>query len=518
MSKIEDKKLRKIPIEIVGNINSYSIKDTDTRFTEVLIKVLHTGKNFNGSIFKKEVVEKALPTMKNTPILAFIEKNSENEDDFSDHRMTLEVENGKTKLVYKCQPIGVIPESFVDEAYFSTEICSDGIEREFLFVKGLLWNKLEKPLEIMNRNNGSNQSMELSDNYKGHFEDNGFVFDEFEFYGCTALGKDVKPAMIDSRIEVDFSANSYNIAKEIENKLKQFEKLIQSKKEGIKKEMANKKIQEVLETVETDNVCKEKVPTNNIKENVKEVEDIETSNACGKDSKTKNEKEEKIESNEDKEFKEVEEPKTKEYSIKFSLPYEDIKRKIYDKLFDMSLNSDEPSAYYIVKTLDEKFIYQNCYDDKFYGQSYRVIDDEVEFIGAREELFNIFVSETDYNYIKENSLSYYISLSNKLKEVNEKLNDFEKENKKLKDFKLRVDVDNVLSKFSKYDGLDIEEFRNKVHNGEIKLESLEDEIYKEIGKNNFSMKRNENSMLNHKLSFEEEKDVCPYSSLVEYFK
>ena len=84
MSKIEDKKLRKIPIEIVGNINSYSIKDTDTRFTEVLIKVLHTGKNFNGSIFKKEVVEKALPTMKNTPILAFIEKNSENEDDFSE--------------------------------------------------------------------------------------------------------------------------------------------------------------------------------------------------------------------------------------------------------------------------------------------------------------------------------------------------------------------------------------------------------------------------------------------------
>ena len=99
MSKIEDKKLRKIPIEIVGNINSYSIKDSDTRFTEVLIKVLHTGENFNGSIFKKEVVEKALPTMKNTPILAFIEKNSKNEEDFSDHRMTLEVENGKILLI-----------------------------------------------------------------------------------------------------------------------------------------------------------------------------------------------------------------------------------------------------------------------------------------------------------------------------------------------------------------------------------------------------------------------------------
>ena len=41
-----------------SKLNEYEIKDE--RYTECLIKILHLGRNYNGSVFKKEVVDKAI--------------------------------------------------------------------------------------------------------------------------------------------------------------------------------------------------------------------------------------------------------------------------------------------------------------------------------------------------------------------------------------------------------------------------------------------------------------------------
>ena len=112
---------------------------------------------------------------------------------------------------------GVITETYAKEAYFEDCVCSDGVSRRFLFCKALLWNKFDYVLDIFNNSDGVvKQSMELADEYEGHWTKDGFEFDSFMFDGCCAIN--VQPAMIDSKIELsNFSAN--DIADEIKNKL-----------------------------------------------------------------------------------------------------------------------------------------------------------------------------------------------------------------------------------------------------------------------------------------------------------
>ncbi|MFE6350965.1 hypothetical protein ACFVL3_20130, partial [Bacillus velezensis] len=66
-----------------------SFETEDTRFLKVKIWLMHLGENLNGSYFNKEAVQAAIPSLANTPILSYIEENSDGDIDFSDHRMVL---------------------------------------------------------------------------------------------------------------------------------------------------------------------------------------------------------------------------------------------------------------------------------------------------------------------------------------------------------------------------------------------------------------------------------------------
>ena len=48
-------------------INDYSIEDD--RFTRVKVYLMHTGLNFNNSIFDKNVINDAIPTLEYIPIV-----------------------------------------------------------------------------------------------------------------------------------------------------------------------------------------------------------------------------------------------------------------------------------------------------------------------------------------------------------------------------------------------------------------------------------------------------------------
>ena len=209
---------RIIPI-IFEKVQDYSI--ADTRFTKVKIKMMHLGLNLNNSIFNKEVVDEAIPTLYNTPILAYVEKNSERDDDFSDHRQELSIENGTIKVTYKCIPYGVIGESC--NPRYEKHTAGDGVERTYLVVDGLIWNKIEHA-DIFTRDFIKDASMELTENYSGKFdEDNHFVFTKIEFDGICALGNNVEPAMKGANIEVNFALS------EIQTKLEQFNACIKDK-------------------------------------------------------------------------------------------------------------------------------------------------------------------------------------------------------------------------------------------------------------------------------------------------
>ena len=220
----------------------------DTRFTKVKIWLMHLHENLNGSYFSKEVVTEAIPTLANTPILAFIEENSDGEIDFSDHRMVLVKKDGEISIKYLGQAIGVIPSD--NNAHFETRLCDDGIEREFLVCEGLIWNKWDDPIDIFNRDVIKWQSMELHDDYEGYWGDDGlFHFTKFKFFGACALGKDVLPAMRNATIEAQFSYN--DIFRDIQEKMEQFKAFSQEGGQVMEDVKEQMEVVDEVETVET---------------------------------------------------------------------------------------------------------------------------------------------------------------------------------------------------------------------------------------------------------------------------
>ena len=211
------------------------VSNKDDRFLEVEIDVLHDGLNFNQSIFSKEVVNKNIETIKNTPILGFIRQLPDGEKDFKGHEyiITKTDKNGLTRR-YIGSAFGLIPESC--NARWITKMSEDGQERDYLRVDGLLWTKFSDSIDIMMRDIEKPHSMELfPDNIEGfENEDGNFVFTSFNFDGCCILGStdDIQPAMISSDIkikdyEVQFTMSDFvrKVQSELNDKYKTFTEL-----------------------------------------------------------------------------------------------------------------------------------------------------------------------------------------------------------------------------------------------------------------------------------------------------
>jgi len=232
------------------------ISDGDNRFIEVFIDVLHLGRNLNGSVFSQDVVDANIDTIKNTPILGFVQVKSDGEKDFKGHEYTIKRTVNGVEQVYSGSAYGVVPESY--DAQWVDKMCDDGEMRTFLRVKGLLWTKFSDSTEIVMRDIIKQHSMELYPNsIEGHEDDNGdFVFDKFSFDGCCILSDDVQPAMVNSCVEVNYSVSDFvkNLQDELNDKFAVFTKLIDKQNEqgGVKNMPEDIKNDEVIEDVNPD--------------------------------------------------------------------------------------------------------------------------------------------------------------------------------------------------------------------------------------------------------------------------
>lgn len=232
------------------------ISDGDNRFIEVFIDVLHLGRNLNGSVFSQDVVDANIDTIKNTPILGFVQVKSDGEKDFKGHEYTIKRTVNGVEQVYSGSAYGVVPESY--DAQWVDKMCDDGEMRTFLRVKGLLWTKFSDSTEIVMRDIIKQHSMELYPNsIEGHEDDNGdFVFDKFSFDGCCILSDDVQPAMVNSCVEVNYSVSDFveKIQSELNDKFAVFTKLIDKQNEqgGVKNMPEDIKNDEMIEDVNPD--------------------------------------------------------------------------------------------------------------------------------------------------------------------------------------------------------------------------------------------------------------------------
>lgn len=209
------------------------IESVDGRFTKVRIWLMHLGENFNGSVFEKDAVDKAIPTLEYIPIVAFIEENKAGEKDCSNHRYIITKDEKGVRRKYMGNAYGVVMSSEDNNAHYEERLCDDGEIRTFLVVDGLIWNMFEDSSEIINRDLIKNQSMELwNDGIEGYEDDDGlFHFTTFSFRAACILGDDYDPAMINSTVEVQFTMSDFvkDIQSELNDKFTTFTKMVNEK-------------------------------------------------------------------------------------------------------------------------------------------------------------------------------------------------------------------------------------------------------------------------------------------------
>lgn len=207
--------------------NEYS--NSDFRFIDVSIDVMHTGANLNKTSFTKDAINKAVPTIRNTPILGYVvDELNEEDKDFKGHEHELRITDKDVKYVYAGQAYGVIPESCNPRWIVKDD--GTGIEREYLRVDGLIWTKFSDPVDIFTRDGTKNHSVELTDMACGPADKNGNVpVGSFKFDGCCILSTTdpkIQPAMTGSCVTANFSVE--DIASQIRERLYEYQALQQN--------------------------------------------------------------------------------------------------------------------------------------------------------------------------------------------------------------------------------------------------------------------------------------------------
>ena len=207
----------------------------DGRFTKVKIWLMHLGKNANGSIFEKEVVDAALGTLEYIPIVGFIEEKN-GEKDFSDHRYVITKDEKGVRRKYLGTAYGVVLSSAENNAHYEDRECDDGVTRTFVVVDGVIWNMFEDASDIINRDLIKSHSMELYQDvigaYEGYEDEDGlFHFTKFSFRAACILGNGYEPAMTNSTIEVQFTMTDFvkNLQNELNDKFTTFTKMVNEK-------------------------------------------------------------------------------------------------------------------------------------------------------------------------------------------------------------------------------------------------------------------------------------------------
>lgn len=213
----------------VSFIKKGEYESSDFRFINVSIDVMHTGANLNKTSFTKDAINKAVPTIRNMPILGYVVDELDEEDkDFKGHEHELRITDKDVKYVYAGQAYGVIPESCNPRWIVKDD--GTGIEREYLRVDGLIWTKFSDPVDIFTRDGTKNHSVELTDMACGPADKNGNVpVGSFKFDGCCIMSTtdpSIKPAMTGSCVTANFSVE--DITAQIRDRLYEYQAIQQN--------------------------------------------------------------------------------------------------------------------------------------------------------------------------------------------------------------------------------------------------------------------------------------------------
>lgn len=169
------------------------------------IKVCYIGENRNGSVISEPVATKMAASLHGCPIAGYY---SEKEEDFSGHNRSIEVGDGKFRIVDRTKAYGFVDSSA--KIWFQ-DFSDEGVVHKYLMTEGWLWTSLYDEAKRIIKN-GNNQSMELDEeNLNGSwtFDDKGlpkfFIINEAMIQKLCILGEDVEPCFEGAGIAAQFS-------------------------------------------------------------------------------------------------------------------------------------------------------------------------------------------------------------------------------------------------------------------------------------------------------------------------
>ena len=467
----------------------------DDRFQKVKIWIAHTGQNLNYTVFSKDVLEDMSKTLPYVPIVGFMEKNSEEENDFSDHRQRITVENNKVEVEYMGKAYGFIPKE--PNAQFENR---GG--KEWLTCEGYLWTKFAKAIEIFDRADGSkSQSMEI-DNVDGEVDERGrLVFSKGRFSALCILGEDVNPAMAGSTIEY-FSANE--LKEMVREMIHQFS--IEKGAEGLEnndEKVFETETDEVVETEEqTVENAETEVETETPTEEFEEVE-VEVETEESNFSEDSDEEDDEKEDDEDKADFSEEENESVSNQYEFSeMSYEKRREKVGRRCYEEGHGyiSEMYSDYVITTGFDwdtEEYKHKKCkYEIDALGNV---------TLGEITEVFAQFLTAEEVAVV-ENYNAKIEQLESELSELRQFKADLELSEKQevLNTYSEKLTADEVKSIEAMFSELDVEQVKDKI--GALLFRKMSEPVKKEkSGMKLFSIEK-------------EEKLDGRYGELDRYFK
>ena len=427
-------------VQVHGRVNFDESDKNKDGLLPVHLQSCHTDLNVNGSNIESSVMEAALQSFSNRPILGYIHKvttdeNPEGQWEFYSHNMH-EDENGD--VVYDEYPIGIIPESCNAQLVYDEEK-----KKTYCEVDGYIFEEYSKAAEILQREEecSVSVSVELSIRELSYDAKQKFLnIEDFWFSGVTILGKtpqgnEVKPGMTGSNIKLaDFSSKNNSLFEDYESKMVELQARIEnletacfnkeqsSSVRTLSREGGNKenmtKFEELLakynKTVEDVTFDYSELSDEELEAKFAEVFD-EYNNADGDNSGDDTTNEPSNDNEGDGENPTEPEGTTNgdnegEYqnfenmTKTFEISHDDIRYALYNLL--SSYEDADNEWYYITGVYDSYFVYESWDGGKIYGQKYTKDNDNVSFDGERYNLHKEYLTDSEYTEIQEMRSNY----------------------------------------------------------------------------------------------------------------
>lgn len=374
------------------------------------LKVCHTQLNRNGSFISKENMEKAMPSLKYRPILAYIHMTSDGIEDFYAHNIEIvEDENGEEKINYLEKQVGCFTS---DEPFLEYD---KDMDKTYVIAYAVIPEEYTSAAEIIRRKNGTKVSCELvinelSYNAKEKYLDiTDFYFGGTTLLGCNEEGESIGEGMLGARADISdfchkepvytFQDKMIEVLDKLNTTLSNFNN--NSKEKGCDK---MGKFEELLQqyNVTAEDITFEIEGLSDEELEAKFKEAFEDNTSTGDDSSV-NEETENVSASEnnDGEVSSLEFTHKKTCSVgkdgnmtvSFEISHEDIRGALYTLLEVYEQEDNE--WYWVTNVFDNYFIFENWDGNKLYKQSYVVDGDNVSLSGDRQEVFKMILTESE---------------------------------------------------------------------------------------------------------------------------